>query len=285
MTLNIILPLGKKDNVKNLIFSILTKEYPLKLIALTNYIKKRYGKSVTFQAVRKAAIELTEDGILSKENNEFFINKDWVKEGKKTMDTLYDTLNKDKTSPATVDSIQGEVSIFTFTSLNHMMKFWEEIIDDWYNQFKPKDPNVNCYQCAHNWEGIMHPDQERLIMGQMKKKGIHSYVVNIGNTPLDRNIARFYSKMGIKYQIAPSQSSFDHGYYVGTYGNIIIQCQYPKEIVGALEAFFRKNNSFEDLDLNELHDIVNKKVAVKLTVIKNLQMAEQINKSIINQIV
>ncbi|MBW2990343.1 hypothetical protein KY348_01420, partial [Candidatus Woesearchaeota archaeon] len=60
MALSVTLPFGQKDNIKNLVFTILTKEYPLKIIELTNFIRKRYGKSVTFQAVRKAVLELVE---------------------------------------------------------------------------------------------------------------------------------------------------------------------------------------------------------------------------------
>jgi len=123
MTIEYVLPFGKKDNVKNLVFSILTKEYPLKIIELTNFIKKRYGKSVTFQAVRKAILELVEDSVLVKEGKEFSINKQWVLETKKTLDTLYSDLNKERTRARGVESIKGEVSVFTFGSLNEMMRF------------------------------------------------------------------------------------------------------------------------------------------------------------------
>ena len=88
MSLEITIPFGKldgKDNVKNLVFSILTKEYPLKIIDLTNFIRKRYGKSVTFQAVRKALIQLVSDGVLIKEGTSFQINKNWVFESKKVL--------------------------------------------------------------------------------------------------------------------------------------------------------------------------------------------------------
>ena len=82
----------------------------------------------------------------------------------------------------------------------------------------------------------------------------------------------------------PSSSSFDKTYYVGTYGETLVQVHYPPEIVEKLEKFFKKNKTIDDLDLHELSEIVNKKQEIKLTVIKNLSMAKQINKSIISQI-
>ena len=284
MALRITLPFGKKDNVKNLVFSILTKEYPLKIIDLTNFIRKRYGKSVTFQAVRKAILQLVEEGVLLNKNNQFVINKEWVINSKKQLDSLYEELTKEKITPKNIDSIKGEISVFTFDSLNKMMKFWEDIVDDWFENFKPGDSHINCWQGAHGWEGILHPDRERNLMGRLKEKGIKSYVLSIGNTSLDRYIWKFYKKVGLKIAFHPSLLSFDKTYYVGTYGEIIVQVQYPKEVVDALDRFFRKNKTIEDLDLNELLDIVNRKQEIKLTVIKNLAMAKQINKSIISQI-
>src|SRR3989338_3239099 len=281
MTLRITLPFGKEDNVKNLVFSILTKEHPLKIIDLTNFIRKRYGKSVTFQAVRKAILQLVDEGVLLNKNNQFSINKEWVINSKRQLDLLYEELTKEKTNPKSIDSIKGEVSVFTFDSLNKMMKFWEDIIDDWFENFKEGDFNINCYQGAHGWEGLLHPDRERSMMARLKEKRIKSYILSIGNTPLDRYIWKFYKRMGIKIAFSPSLSTFDKAYYVATYGETIVQVHYPKDIVEDLEHFFKRNKLIEDLDLGELSDIVNRKQEIKLTVIKNGAMAKQINKSII----
>ena len=115
MSIEISLPFGNKENVKNLVFSILTSEYPLKLISLTNFIRKRYGRSVTFQAVRKATLQLVNEGILLREGNNFLINKDWVGNSKAILDELYLKLNK-RESQKTIESIGGNVTVFTFSS-------------------------------------------------------------------------------------------------------------------------------------------------------------------------
>lgn len=284
MVLRITLPFGKEDNVKNLVFSILTKEYPLKIIDLTNFIRKRYGKSVTFQAVRKAILQLVEENVLVNYNNQFSINNEWVVSTKKQLDRLYEELTTEKITPRSIDSIKGEISVFTFDSLNKMMKFWEDIVDDWFDNFKEGDPNINCYQAAHAWEGLLHPDRERILMRRLQEKGIKSYILGIGNTPFDRYIWKFYRKIGIKVAFNPSTSSFDRTYYMGTYGETIVQVHYPQNIVEDLELFFKKNKTIEELDLHELSEIVNQKQEIKLTVIKNLTMAKQLNKSIISQI-
>ena len=165
-----------------------------------------------------------------------------------------------------------------------MMKFWQQLIDEWYKKFDKEDYPYNCYQAAHLWEGLLHSDEERVIMHQLKGKGIKSYILTTGNSLLDKQIVKFYTKIGIKTNIDPSSSSFDKSYYVGTYGDLVVQSQYPDEIVKALDVFFKKNKTLQDLDLVDLSEIVNRKQEVKLTVIREINMAKQINKSIISQI-
>jgi len=283
MSIEISLPFGNKENVKNLVFSILTSEYPLKLISLKNFIHKRYGKAVTFQAVRKATLLLVSEGVLLREGNTFLINKEWVNNSKTILEELYLKLNK-RESQKTTESIGGNVTVFTFSSLNNMMRFWQQLIDEWYKKFNPKDYPYNCYQAAHLWEGLLHSDDERIIMHQLKGKKIKSYILTTGNSPLDKQIVRFYKKIGITTHLEPSSSSFDKSYYVGTYGDLVVQTQYPEEIVKELDLFFKKNKTLQDLDLVKLSEIVNKKQEIKLTVIKDINMAKQINKSIISQI-
>lgn len=284
MGLKITLPFGKDSNVKNLIFTILTKDYPLKIIDLTNLIRKRYGKSVSFQAVRKALLELIEEEVVVvNTDRRYQISKTWVEEGKRIMDQLYMEIAKEKL-PSKQDSLSGEMSVYLFNSINEAMKFWQNIIDDWFKSFKKGDPNINAYQGAHCWEALLHADKESYLMGQSKKKGIKSYILAMNTTPLDKKIWHFYKDLGIKVGIRKSSSSFDKSYYVATYGDLVVQIKYPEEIVSKMEEFFKKNKTLEKMNLKDLSDIVNTPAEVKLTVIKNKDMAKQINKSIIEEI-
>lgn len=283
MALEMTLPFGKKGDVKNLVFSILVHENQLKLIQLMHFLRKRHGKEVTFQAVRKAVLQLVEEGVLTRKGHAYSINKQWVKEIKQAVDSLYEEIHAEKTQPLKIDSIQGDVSVFTFSSLNEMMKFWQNLIQNWFRGFKKGDYNINCYQAAHVWEALLHLDREKEVMGQLKKKGIHSYILCTSRSSLDRSIQQFYRKLGVKMEIIPSSSHFDRGHYLGTYGDLIIQAQYPDELVHALDGFFKRNKTINALDLTELSDFVNRKHMIRLTVIRNIEMAKQINKHTLSQ--
>jgi len=284
MVLEISLPWSKKGTIEDLIFTILMHEFPLRLIDLMNFIRKRYGKQITFQAVRKSALQLLEKEILIEKEGKYQLNREWVLKSKTLIDNLYQELINPKTKPKNLESIKGEISVLNFDSLNEMMKFWQNLVDNWFKKFKKGDYNINCYQSTHGWEGLLHPDVETNLMSQSKKKGIKSYNLITGNTSLDKQLSKFYSSLGLKVRIASSNSSFDKSYYVGTYGDLIVQTQYPKQIVDLLDNFFKKTKSLKNVNLIELSNIANKKIPLKLTIIKDLAMAKQINKSILSQI-
>lgn len=281
MSLQITLPFGDPTSTKNLVFSILSHEYPLRIIELSNLIRKRYGKSVTFQAVRKAILELVNDKVLLQEDKSFSINKQWVKESKAFLDKLYAQLSQTKTKPASVEALHGEISVFTFTSLHEMMQFWYELMHEFLGRMKAG--NINAYQSAHAWEGILYPNQEQKIMLEYAKKKVKTYFLTTGTTPLDRQFIRVYKKLNIHCGQAPSTKSFDRTHVIGTYGEMIVQVQLTEEIARKLDIFFRKTKSLEDMNLLALTKIAELKTELKMTVIKNKAMAKQINTSIINQ--
>jgi hypothetical protein len=139
---------------------------------------------------------------------------------------------------------------------------------------------MNCFQGAHGWEGILHPDTESKLMGQLKKKGIKSYALFTSNTQLDKKIAEFYKKIGVKTKISKSTTQFDKTYYVATYGELIVQTQYPEKLAKEIDDCFKKNKNLKTLNLKKLSDIVNKKTEIKLSVNKNANMAKKINQTI-----
>ena len=132
MVLEISLPWSKKGTIEDLIFTILMHEFPLRLIDLMNFIRKRYGKQVTFQAVRKSALQLLEKEILIEKEGKYQLNREWVLKSKTLIDNLYQELINPKTKPKNLESIKGEISVLNFDSLNEMMKFWQDLIDDWF---------------------------------------------------------------------------------------------------------------------------------------------------------
>ncbi len=285
MAIRFTLPLGEREDVKNLAFSILTEEYPLSIAEVANRVRKRYGRSVTFQGVRKALLSLTDAGVLSKGEDGFSVSREWVAEGKGFLDRLYLRLVAKEKPAKAFDSLGKDVSVFVFDSVNEMTRTWQEISDTFYKGYRKGDCNVNCYQAAHSWEVLLHPDIEAKLMGGAVKRGIAAYILCSNDTPLDRSLVRFHERLGVRMAINTYDTrDIDQSHYLGTYGDIILQTEYPEAAVRKLKSFFEKTKSLERMDLSELSAIVNAKAKVKMTMIRNLAMAKQLNAGIIEKV-
>jgi len=121
---------------------------------------------------------------------------------------------------------------------------------------------------------------------EIKEKGIKSYflthkdsTLNVHNIEFHKNIGGIHVSQNIK------KPDFDENMYMGTYGDLILQTEHPKELTKKLKDFFKKNKNLEKLDLIKLNEIAKAKYSLKLTIIKNKAMTEHINGSIINKII
>lgn len=70
----------KKRNVREAVISILGRNFPLTIRKIYNQVNKEYHLGVTYQAVFKILKELTEDCIVQKENKEYRLDMNWIKQ-------------------------------------------------------------------------------------------------------------------------------------------------------------------------------------------------------------
>lgn len=279
MDLESLFPFESKKSIRGLILSILVNESPLKTFEITALIRKRYGRKISFQAVSKEILYLVNEDVLIKKDRDISINKEWVQKVKNNFEEIYNKVVLGKKLEK--KSLGEEISVFDFNSLKEMMDYWYKIIGGWFKGFNKGDYNVNCYQSYHAWEVLLHLDKEEETIGQLKKKGIKSYFVT-GSTKLDKNIVKFYKKIGAKAKSIDAKTTFDKTYLIGTYGDIIVQIKLPEEIIIKIDNFFKKHQSIDSYNLSELLKIIKSKQKISMTVIKNLEMAKHINKSILN---
>src|SRR3989344_2091602 len=126
MTLSITLPLLEKtSSVKDMAFSVLMHEFPLSLMKILNAVNKQYNKSFSFQAVRKAVLQLVEEGVLEKEGKEFSENK-----GSKVQ-------------------VSGNTTFYTLPTLVDLDYMWNGLIRQALND--QKTVKVITFKSVHFW--------------------------------------------------------------------------------------------------------------------------------------
>ncbi len=78
----------KKRGTREAIISILSREFPLSIKKIYNKVKKEYHSDLTYQAVFKLTKEMLADKILEKQEKEYKLNINWIKQLENELDII-----------------------------------------------------------------------------------------------------------------------------------------------------------------------------------------------------
>ncbi|MBS3123115.1 hypothetical protein J4437_00610 [Candidatus Woesearchaeota archaeon] len=282
MTLSITLPLLEKtSSVKDMAFSVLMHEFPLSLMKILNAVNKQYNKSFSFQAVRKAVLQLVEEGVLEKEGKEFSVNKEWILKVIKFGNTLQRQYFTTEHKGSKVQ-VSGNTTFYTLPTLVDLDYMWNGLIRQALND--QKTVKVITFKSVHFWFLIATLAQETELIKEMIKRGIKLYYICYGNTALDKWTVEMYNKIGVHIKLLPKPKNFTSGLNMGTYGNMLIQSQHPPELTKKIDAFFQKCKNPQDASLTDITELVTEKCEINLQVLGDPLVAETIRKDIIRQV-
>ena len=98
MTTNTTLPqISKQKSTKDIIISILSREWPLSAKRIYNKVVSEEGRPVSYQAVHKIIKGMENEGLLIKQGKEYLLNSEWIGGVKKfasSLETAYSNDNK-----------------------------------------------------------------------------------------------------------------------------------------------------------------------------------------------
>ena len=293
MAIEILTPqLGKvKKTTKDLIISTLMYDHPLNIARLTNAIKNKFQASVTFQGVRKAVNQLAENGVLIKHGKEYDLNRDWILELRNFAEKLQESHFTKRTGIKDIQAIGEDIKVYTFDNLIDVDIFWNRLIAKWFDDsknaddehnMKNKDGKSNIYvqQSGHTWYVLANLEEETSVIEKMRKKNIQFYTLASGNTFLDAWCRKYYHGLGFNYAV--SKKRVDTSKYFAVYEDYVVQCDYPPHLADELDKIYRSANTFESFEATKLIKILRQKAELKVTVMRNPVVAEQLRNYILD---
>jgi hypothetical protein len=282
MVFELIIPeLGKKPKrVKDIIISVLIDEYPLTAKRIFNILNKRYGISITFQAVNKSIKILISQGVLQKRGRDLSINKKWVFELRDFVETLQDKCFSERALPSKIGEV-GDTRIYRFNNLLDQDKFWCKLNEKWILEKNEKDKRPTTWWGSHCWWVVGQLDNEDRLVQQMIKYKTHTYWLCKGNTFLDKLASKYYVGKYLHYKSGDKDS--DPSIYIMAMGDYVFESKYPPNILKKLEQFYRKVRKAEDMNLNKIMRILRQKADIKMTVMNNEILANQLRENILSR--
>ena len=283
MAIEITIPeLGRAHkSAKELIISALVYEYPLTLATLTNVLKRKFQAKVTFQGVRKAVNLLVENGVVIKTGKEYSLSKDWILQLRDFVENLHESYFTKSKKIRNIEAIGEDIKVYTFDNIIDLDVFWNSLIVKWFDEDK-HNSNEKYYvqQAGHTWYVLANLEEETRILDKIEKYNIRFFTLASGSTVLDRWCQKYYENHNFFY--ATSKNNVDTSRYFAVYNDYIIQCNYPEELNTEIDRVYRSAKDFESFDVTTLIKLLRKKIELKVTVLRNPVIAEQLREGILS---
>ncbi|MBT4540800.1 hypothetical protein HOC35_04775 [Candidatus Woesearchaeota archaeon] len=274
-----------KKTTKDLVISTLMYEYPLTLAKITNSIKKKFHASVTFQGVRKAVNQLVENEVIVKigeKSKHYQLNKEWIVKLRDFAEQMHESYYSKSKGIREVEAIGEDIKVYTFDNLIDLDKFWDKLITRWFEADKD-NPKKKVYAqlSGHTWYVLGQLGEETAILETIKKHNINFYIFANDNTFLDRWSKKYYNDLGFHYTTNKSKKRNTNARYFSVYNDLIVQAEYPQKIADEIDEVYNNTKDFESFDATKLIRILREKAELKVTVMRNPIVAEQLRESIL----
>ncbi|MEK6825329.1 MAG: hypothetical protein AABY00_00930 [Nanoarchaeota archaeon] len=262
---------------KDIVFSILSQQQPLSAIGIVRIARREYHVGLTYQAIKKAIDTLVQQKVLEKEEYTYRINKHWLMNVKRTVDSLLTSYDSGKQIKSfTTDFSKDQYAVYTLANLFDLDNFWDDILIHLTQHFQPKEHRSFVAQVHYTWWLLINLGKETRLFEGFKKDKIPSYNSVLYNTPLNKWTERFYKNMGVHFKLGKEKPKEEEIVDVNVVGDNVIQVHYPKEIVKQLAEFYQKYKTPEEMSLRELTTIVHTPCEIKFTVFKNSEIAQSL---------
>jgi len=263
-----------RGNVRNQIIQVLSEEWPLTARQIYTKISRQTPATITYQGVHKAVRQLEENGVLTRKDNKYQVDLEWLK----SIRAFSELVQRKYLNKVSGDSSPDKMS-FVFDTVSEADAF---ILDILSSSDIPAGATVYL-SWNHLWVPIFisrstYKKFTDMLLG-LPAQGGKFYSVCPSDTPIDRWCASFWQKKGLQAKLGVKISP-DSSFVV--LGDVVVQVLYPLEIRTRLDRAFSRAKTVHDLDPDKLfEEVFEKKTKIPLVVSKNSALAEHFKDQIV----
>ena len=264
----------KPKTGKELVVSALAAAYPLTLVKLLNHVRKQ-GATVTFQGIRKAVLQLVEEKTVEKKGKQYSLNKKWILQLRQFAEQLHQNYAQ-STRISNVDSLGEAVKIYTFDNLVDLDWFLDQLIKTW---FEESPEHIYVQHAGHAYFVIANLEEEHKTIEALQKNKVTFYTSVGGKSLLDSLAGKYFTNQGFKHCLGVGSTT----QYFGAYIDRLFQYELPPKLTKQLEHFYTRTNALEDLDISALINILRQECKIKVMILHNSLLAEQLRERVLSE--
>ncbi len=269
MTFNLTIPkLGAQtSSVKDSIISVLANEWPLSAKVIYNRLQKNHGLTISYQAVHKALNEMDKHKIISKENREYSLHKEWIEKSKKFFENI-------GAEGIDLTNLKNKTISFSFESYHD---FADKMLSLFVDEIKTF-PGNTCITHQNNLFWAMSFSKQQYH--NLKFLGKHGgYITSTSNSFLDKALALIYRQVGYNVKTGIDyHSSFDFVIY----GDIVHQIFFSQQMKKHINSVSAKSEKTEDVfGQNFQEKFFENPGKIQVIIFENKELAEKLRNEIL----
>jgi hypothetical protein len=259
--------------LKGQIFSLLSRQFPLRAGEIQKDLNAECKTTVTRQAVHKALNQLVLGGALRKSGQLYQVHTDFIVQMGRQLEQLRrNYLSKSRPGFAVARHARRT---FTVNCLLEQDALWNSIISEKIESY-PAGRHPYVQHVPHAWFALSHMEAEIRVTDLILQHCRGFYTLINGAAPLDHWIARFYQGKNSYYctRAAALAKEYDHQYAV--IGAYVLETRYPRALAVRLEEIFSSALNLSQLNLQDLIALVNQPALLKVTLRNDESLAEKL---------
>jgi len=271
MPLNLFVPQvgssSENSSAKDMIVLVLSSEFPLSLKQIHSLIRKKYGSEISSQATFKALADLSNKGVVLKQDKLYSLNKSWIYQLKLFSQELETSYQSCKGHPIIEN---GENLSISFNTVAEVDRFILSKLECYPRQASKVEAVIFL---SHLWWPLFYSFREYLLMKDIGNK-INLTIKCRGNTAIDKWCAKYYSSFGFKVKTG-AVHEYDDDFIV--FQDYLIQIFYPKKIKKKIKETFEKYRHVEEIKITEFYSKIFENPAnIQVLINKNPKLSEEI---------
>lgn len=241
--------LGGKGTLRDVLLEIISQHHGLHAKEIHRKVNRMNRKEVTYQAVHKMLLDLTKQGVISKENSTYTINPDWVGQLSQFSKQLQHNVSGEVDIVMELKNVDKNPVRITFTDLTELCLTVARIGAEKLLEKKsiPYYTIVN-----HGWWPTRFSFTDFLLLRKMNQNYPKSMGIILSNTPFDKWLMRQYQltdeKTGGYTIVDASAGPIDED--VIALGEYVIRAKFSSETTRHLDKNYR--------EMHGLYDMLNK---------------------------
>lgn len=265
---------GSPKKARDAIISVLIHKWPLSIKEIYNQTKKHHSCSFSYQAVYKALNDLLDKKVLTKKGMKYEINIGWIKK----VQSFTDIVETNYFANQELNSLSGlknaepnqNIMILNFKTVFDAEKYLYYFMK---TELFNKTNKTITYQTTHEWKPIFYFRAEYNYYTKLKKRKHKIYFLTEGNSKIEKEIKKFYNKIGVKFKTTKNPPLND----IISFSDYLVQIFIPEKVKSKIAQHLEKNQFME------LRETLSKKYSIKMIINKDSHMAKEMQKRIIKK--